>query len=149
MSSKCPTICDSTLAQLSPQPVRSAPPIRCPGPGCSPPVRRQNALGVRGSRAAYPVSASLGPRNDNLAPVAWSGSLRIHVDVHNQALLLGRLIELPVAGPVEQRHCRVILDILAGAHGMQAPQRRECPRGLDAKGVLHLPAKVRRHMRQS
>ena len=76
---------------------------------------RQNALGVRGSRAAYPVSASLGPRNDNLANVAWSGSLRIHVDVHNQALLLRRLIELPVAGPVEQRHCRVILDILAGA----------------------------------
>jgi hypothetical protein len=62
-----------------------------------------------------PVSASLGPRNDNLANVAWSGSLRIHVDVHNQALLLRRLIELPVAGPVEQRHCRVILDILAGA----------------------------------
>jgi hypothetical protein len=32
---------------------------------------------------------------------------------------------------------------------MQSPQRRECPWGLEAKGVLHLPAKVRRHMRQS
>jgi hypothetical protein len=37
-----------------------------------------------------------------------------NVDIHDQCLLLDRLIELPIAGPVQQRRSRVILDILAG-----------------------------------
>ena len=106
-------------------------------------VEVENLSGV--SELREPVSASLGPREENL--VAWSGSLRIHVDVHNQFPLLGRLVKLPVAGPVQQRRSRVILDILAGAQGMQATECGKCPRGFEAKGVQHLPAKVLGHVR--
>jgi hypothetical protein len=91
------------------------------------------------SELREPICASLGRRKENLGQlsVAWPRSLRIQVDVHNQALLLGRLIELPIVGPVQQGCDPVILDILAGAEGMQASQRGECPRGLEAKGVQH------------
>jgi hypothetical protein len=54
-------------------------------------------------------------------------TVRTQVDVHYQRLLLDRLIELPVAGTVQQVRSRMIMYILACAFGMQASQRRECP----------------------